>query len=93
MENTSDSAFRPARRKEILNLFETLLFGKTPEMLFDRIECVKTEEKVLADGIVRETYSLSLFKGERWCVMHFDVTYNGASGKGNPERRFKFPSG
>lgn len=84
MENTSDSASWSARRKEILNLFETLLFGKTPELLFDRIECVKTEEKTLPDGIVWETYGLSLFKGERWCGMHFDVTYNGAGGKGNP---------
>ena len=84
MENTSDSAFRPARRKEILNLFETLLFGKTPEMLFDRIECVKTEAKTLADGIVRQTYCLRLSKDTGWCGMHFDVTYNEADGKGNP---------
>ncbi len=63
------------RRAEILSLYESELFGRTPELEFDEVRCVELEHLRLEDDTERRLYGLCLVKGESNCGLKFTVTY------------------
>lgn len=81
IRNKKDLIRWDSRRSEILSLIEDNMFGRTPDIVFDRTQCTLTGTESCPDA-VRETYLLRVFKGSSCASMSFSVMYDSASEAG-----------
>ena len=68
----------------MIKVFQSFLFGKTPEIVFDFASCICVEKFHIRDGFEREIFYVVLKNGELSCSFHFHVTFRKSSGRACP---------
>ncbi len=74
LRNEKDRENWSERRKEILSLISSQMFGFTPEMSFDAVSCTRLDHFKTENGFERDLYGLTYIKEEKYCGFKFTVT-------------------